>query len=82
MVMSEISASEFKAKCLAILDQVNKTKKPVRITKRGKVVAELVPPSPAKEHKGLLGRMKGQGKIIGDIIAPATDPEEWEVLRD
>ena len=67
MVMSEISASEFKAKCLAILDQVNKTKKPVRITKRGKVVAELVPPSPVKEHKGLLGRMKGQGKIIGDI---------------
>lgn len=80
--MHEISASEFKAKCLAILDEVNKTKKPIRITKRGKVVAELVPPSPPKENKGLLGRMKGQGKIIGDIIAPATDPEEWEVLRD
>ena len=80
--MTEISASEFKAKCLAILDEVNKTKRSVRITKRGKVIAELVPPSPAKEHKSLLGRMKGQGKIIGDIVAPATDPEEWEVLRD
>jgi prevent-host-death family protein len=82
MVMTEISASEFKAKCLAILDEVNKTKKSVRITKRGKVIAELVPASPPKEPKGLLGRMKGQGKIIGDIVAPATDPEEWEVLRD
>jgi prevent-host-death family protein len=52
--MNEISASEFKAKCLAILDEVYKTKKPVRISKRGKVIAELVPPSPAKEQKGLL----------------------------
>ena len=82
MVMNEISASEFKAKCLAILDEVNKTKKPVRITKRGKVVAELVPPSAAKERRSLHGRMKGQMEILGDIVSPATEPEEWEVLRD
>jgi prevent-host-death family protein len=54
--MNEISALEFKAKCLAILDEVNKTRKPIRITKRGKVIAELVPPSPPKEKKSLLGR--------------------------
>jgi prevent-host-death family protein len=80
--MNEISASEFKAKCLAILDEVNKTRKPVRITKRGKVVAELVPPSPPQHRKPLLGRMKGTMEIVGDIISPATDPDEWEVLRD
>ena len=82
MVMNEISASEFKAKCLSILDEVNKTKKSVRITKRGKVVAELVPPSPAKGRRNLLGRMKGQMEILGDIISPASEPDEWEVLRD
>ena len=80
--MTEIAASEFKAKCLAILDEVYKTRKPVRITKRGKVIAELMPPSPPKDRKSLLGRMKGRGEIVGDIVSPATDPEEWEVLRD
>ena len=80
--MDEISASEFKAKCLAILEEVSKTRTPVRITKRGKVVAELVPPSPTKHRSSLLGRMKEWGKILGDIISPAVEPEEWEVLRD
>jgi prevent-host-death family protein len=80
--MEEVSISEFKAKCLAILEQVRKTRKPVRITRFGKPVAEVVPPSPGKERKSWLGSMKGRGKIVGDIISPATDPEEWEVLRD
>lgn len=80
--MEEVSISEFKAKCLAILEQVRKTKKPIRITRFGKPVAEVVPPTPGKERKSWLGCMKGRGMILGDIISPATDPEEWEVLRD
>jgi prevent-host-death family protein len=80
--MEEVSISEFKAKCLAILEQVRKTKKPIRITRFGKPVAEVVPPSPDKERGNWLGSMKGRGEILGDIISPATDPEEWEVLRD
>jgi prevent-host-death family protein len=80
--MEEVSISEFKAKCLAILEQVRKTKKPVRITRFGKPVAEVVPPSPEKARGSWLGSMKGRMEILGDITAPATDPEEWEVLRD
>jgi prevent-host-death family protein len=80
--MDEVSISEFKAKCLAILEQVRKTKKPIRITRFGKPVAEVVPPSPGKERGNWLGSMKGRGEILGDIISPATDPEDWEVLRD
>jgi prevent-host-death family protein len=80
--MEEVSISEFKAKCLAILEQVRKTKKPIRITRFGKPVAEVVPPSPDKDRGNWLGSMKGRGEILGDIISPATDPEEWEVLRD
>jgi prevent-host-death family protein len=79
--MEEVSISEFKAKCLAILEQVRKTKKPVRITRFGKPVAEVVPPSPEKARGSWLGSMKGRMEILGDITAPATDPEEWEVLR-
>jgi prevent-host-death family protein len=82
MVMEEISISEFKAKCLAIVERVRKTRKPVRVTRFGKPVAEVFPPSPAKEKGDWLGRMKGTAKIIGDIVTPATDPSDWEVLRD
>ena len=79
--MKEIAISEFKAKCLAILDQVQKTKHPVRITRRGKPVAEVVPPSPA-QPKIVFGFMKGKMEIVGDILSPANDPDDWEVLRD
>lgn len=82
MVMEEISISEFKAKCLAIVERVRKTRKPVRITRFGKVVAELGPPSPSKEEGEWLGRMKGTAKIVGDIVSPASDASDWEVLRD
>lgn len=79
--MKEVAISEFKAKCLAILDQVQKTKRPVRITRRGKPVAEVVPPQPATASDWM-DSMKGEVEILGDILSPATDPEEWEVLRD
>jgi prevent-host-death family protein len=79
--MKEVAISEFKAKCLAIVDEVQKTKHPIRITKFGKPVAELVPVAP-KLPKDLFGFMKGKMDIVGDIISPASDPDDWEVLRD
>ena len=81
MVMKQVAISEFKAKCLAILDEVQKTKRPVRITRRGKPVAEVVPPRP-QTSEDLFGFMRGQMEILGDIVAPAGDPDDWEVLRD
>ncbi len=80
MVMREVAISEFKAKCLALIDQVEKTKEPIRITRRGKVVAEVGPPAPT-EDRSWMGSMKDM-KILGDIISPATDEDEWEALRD
>ena len=81
MVMKEVAISEFKAKCLSLLDQVQKTKKPIRVTRRGKPVAEVIPPSPIRSNDWI-GSMKGKSKILGDIISPASDPSDWEVLRD
>jgi len=80
--MEEVSISEFKAKCLALLEQVNKTKKPLRVTRHGKPVAEVVPPSSVKDRSAWIGSMKDRMEILGDIISPATDEDEWEVLRD
>jgi prevent-host-death family protein len=80
--MEEISISEFKAKCLAILERVNKTKKPIRVTRFGKPIAEVGPPSPVQEKRNWLGRMKGTAKITGDIISPVVDMNEFEAWRD
>ena len=57
--MEEIAISEFKAKCLALLEQVRATKKPIRITRFGKPVAEVVPPTTVEDRKAWIGSMKG-----------------------
>jgi prevent-host-death family protein len=79
--VEEIAISKFKATCLAVLKRVNKTRKPIRITKFGKPVAEIVPPSPEPKKKSWLGSMTGTMQIHGDIIAPASDESDWEVLN-
>jgi prevent-host-death family protein len=63
-----INASEFKAKCLALIDQVADTGDPIVITKKGKPVAELVPHRTPKRSP--LGVWKGKVIIKGDIISP------------
>ena len=75
--MIEINASEFKAKCLAILDQVFATGRPVTILKRGKPVAQLVPPV-QREEGWPQTMLAGSVEIVGDLMNPALDPEEWE----
>jgi prevent-host-death family protein len=82
VAIEEVSISEFKAKCLALLEQVRKTQKPLRITRHGKPVADVVPPSPVLDHTAWIGSMKGKMEILGDIISPASDEDEWEALRD
>ena len=79
--METISASKFKVNCLAVVNRVNKTRKPVVITRYGKPVAEVVPPRILKRPKNWLGDMVGTGKILGDIISPAFDETEWDALR-
>ena len=66
-----IKASDFKAKCLALLDEVARTGETIVITKNGKPVVDLVPHR-AKKRSGrsALGVWKGQVEIIGDIVSP------------
>ena len=80
--MREISTSKFKATCLAVLEEVSKTHEPIRITKFGKPIAEVVPPSPTEQPKASwLGSMRGTATFIGDIVSPVTEESDWEALR-
>jgi prevent-host-death family protein len=80
--MQEVAISEFKAKCLALLERVRATKQPIRITRFGKPVAEVVPPTSVMDREAWFDSMKGTFEILGDIVSPAIDEDEWEVLRD
>lgn len=81
MVMKEVPISEFKAKCLALLERVDKTRQPLRITRHGRPIAEVVPASPDRRRK-FVGDMVGTGKIMGDIVSPVIDLHEIEAYRD
>jgi prevent-host-death family protein len=78
--MEEIAISRFKATCLAVMERVRKTRQPVRVTRFGEPVAEIVPPSPPPRPEGWLGCMEGTADITGDIVSPISDAEDWEVL--
>jgi prevent-host-death family protein len=80
--VEEVAISEFKAKCLSLLDRVNKTKKPLRVTRRGKPIADVVPPAQEAGKRDWLGSMAGTIKITGDIVSPVIDLEDIEALRD
>jgi len=77
--MTTIQASEFKAKCLALMDQVARTGETILVTKNGKPVAELRPHRPPR-IKSPLGLHKGRSVILGDIIEP-LDTISWKALK-
>ncbi len=75
-----ISVSEFKAKCLALVDRVKRTGRPLLITRRGEPMAAVVPPEPPAPEGSWLGSAAGTGRIVGDLVAPAVRPGEWKAL--
>lgn len=79
--METMAISKFKATCLAVLERVRRTRKPIRITRFGKPVAEVVPPSPPDHARGWLGSMTGTASIRGDIVSPVATQRDWEATR-
>ena len=80
--MDEIPVSKFKAHCAEVLDDVARTGKTVTITKRGKAIAEVRPPSPVKGARRKLGYMAGQIEIVGDIVGPTGTLDFSATLRE
>ena len=75
-----ITATEFKARCLAILDDVQTRREPVTITKRGRVVAHLVPDDATVEKPWLRLREK-PARWRGNPVAPVVRERDIEALK-
>ena len=75
-----IAISKFKATCLAVLERVRRTGRPVLVTRFGKPVAEIVPPPPERSRRWI-GALEGRARIVGDIVAPVAPAGEWDALK-
>lgn len=73
-MVKQYKAGEFKAKCLSILDDVVREQETVYVTKRGELVAAVVPPPEKRE--ALVDSLKGSVVFEDDLISPID--EKWE----
>lgn len=74
--MKTMGAAKAKAHFLALLDEVERKREPVVVTKKGRPVAKVIPLD--AEDDPLAVYRLGGGEIVGDILSPANDPEDWE----
>lgn len=79
--MDTIAVSKFKATCLAALDRVRRTGRPLRVTRFGRPLADVVPAKPEVTGAGWLGAMQGRGRVTSDLVSPVADADEWDALR-
>jgi antitoxin (DNA-binding transcriptional repressor) of toxin-antitoxin stability system len=80
--MNTMPISKFKSVCLAEIDKVRKSGQPLRITRFGKPVADIVPiPTPPTATRPL-GCMEGTIEFLGDVMVDSSELEPWEVMAD
>ena len=75
-----IPISKFKATCLALLKKVQKTGETIIVTRKGEPVAMVGPPPQPDRTDHWIGSFRSSGKILGDIVSPACEEDDWEVL--
>jgi prevent-host-death family protein len=80
MKTETVTISKFKATCLGLLRQVKKKGEPILVTLKGEPIAMVVPPPPEEKTGAWMGSFRDSGKIVGDIVAPAAEESDWEVL--
>jgi prevent-host-death family protein len=79
--METMAVSKFKATCLAVLQRVRRTGRPVLITRFGTPVAEVVPPTRPAPASDWIGSMKGRAEILGNVVGPALEVSAWKAAR-
>jgi prevent-host-death family protein len=77
--MRTMAASEFKARCLRVMEEVRTRRESVLITKKGRPVARIVPAE--KPREDIFGCLKGIVQITGDIESPVVPSSDWEQAR-
>jgi len=82
--MRNIPAGEFKAKCLALMDEIHASGEGIIVTKRGRPVARVlpswVPDGDTSSLNSVFGFMRGVGVVQGDIVGPIVPAEDWSLL--
>ena len=75
-----VSATEFKAKCLGLIDELEDHGGTITVTKRGRPVATVAPAKP-KRYKSPRNCLAGKIEIVGDIVNEDTS-HLWNCLRE
>jgi prevent-host-death family protein len=76
-----VPISKFKAACFRVLKKVEKTGQSILVTRKGKPIALVLPPPKPIKPESWLGKYKGKGKILGDVLSPVMDENHWEALK-
>jgi antitoxin (DNA-binding transcriptional repressor) of toxin-antitoxin stability system len=79
--MEEMAISKLKATCLATLERVRRTGRPLRVTRFGKPVADIVPSAPERPQRDWIGALRGTLEFRGDIVAPSSELAKWDALE-
>lgn len=82
MVEEIVPVTKFNATCLALLDKVKSTGQPILVTRQGEPIALISPPPRPEKPESWLGSFKSKGRIVGDIVSPASDEKDWEALSE
>jgi antitoxin (DNA-binding transcriptional repressor) of toxin-antitoxin stability system len=64
-----------------LLQEVSKTKTALRVTRRGKPIADVIPASMVTEQRSWIGSMSDEIEISGDVVSPVIDVQEIEALK-
>lgn len=75
MTTKTVAAGTFKARCLALMDEVKAKRQTLIITKHGEPVAKLVPVD--AEPDDIFGFFHGKGTITGDVVSPILSKKDW-----
>jgi prevent-host-death family protein len=78
--MKTVPVTEFKARCLSLLEDVARTGEPLIVTKRGKALARVFP-SGVGEAPSPQETLTGTVTILGDVLEPVLPPEAWDAVR-
>jgi prevent-host-death family protein len=78
--MKSVAISAFKAQCLALLEDVARTGKPLLVTKRGKPLARLTAADNSRSSSPQ-DTLRHSVQTLGDVIAPTIPAAAWDATR-
>lgn len=77
----QVAAAEFNARCLRIINEMQRTGEPVTVTRRGRPVAVVSLPPPSERRQSFIGNMRQTVVAFDDPFEPAAPAADWSALR-